>query len=98
MPLPPSTEANTVPNSSGAEFEPAHDAAYWEEQTRGFDFSAEDRIDAEQFNLVLWKGLMGEKPYPVERSGSDLRAHRRELLKTRRGQLMAAHQKSLVSH
>lgn len=81
LPLPPATGANTIPNSSGAEFKPAHDAAYWEEQTKGFDFSAEDRIDSEQFNLVLWKGLMGDKPYPVERSGSDLRAHRRKLLK-----------------
>ena len=81
LPLPPATDANTIPNSSGAEFKPAHDAAYWEEQTKGFDFSAEDRIDSEQFNLVIWKGLMGNKPYPVERSGSDLRAHRRELLK-----------------
>lgn len=81
LPLPPATDANTIPNSSGAEFKPAHDSAYWEEQTKGFDFSAEDRIDAEQFNLVIWKGLMGDKPYPVERSGSDLRMHRRELLK-----------------
>jgi hypothetical protein len=81
LPLPPATDANTIPNSSGAEFKPAHDAAYWEEQTKGFDFSAEDRINAEQFNLVIWKGLMGDKPYPVDRSGGDLRMHRRELLK-----------------
>ena len=47
LPLPPATDANTIPNSSGAEFNPAHDAAYWEEQTKGFDFSAEDRIDSD---------------------------------------------------
>jgi len=81
LPLPPPTIANTLPNSSGAEFKPTHNAAYWSEQTKGFDFSAEDRIDSEQFNLVLWKGLMGDKPYPVERSGIDLRKHRRALLK-----------------
>jgi len=72
-----------VPPAAGqtAEFKPSHDAAYWEEQTKGFDFTAEDRIDSEQFNLVLWKGLMGDKPYPYERDGRDLRHNRKELLK-----------------
>jgi len=27
-----------------------------------------------------WKGLMGDKPYPIERSGKDLRQNRKELL------------------
>ncbi len=74
LPVPPAT-------GQTAEFKPAHDAAYWEEQTRSFDFTAEDRIDSEQFNLVLWKGLMGDKPYPYERDGRDLRHNRKELLK-----------------
>ncbi|HJX85091.1 MAG TPA: alkaline phosphatase family protein, partial [Candidatus Angelobacter sp.] len=67
--------------ASANEFKPAHDATYWEEQTKGFDFTAEDRIDSERFNLVIWKGLMGDKPYPYDRDGRDLRAHRGELLK-----------------
>jgi len=50
-----------------------HDAAWWEERTKGFDFSAEDRIDSEKFNRILWEGLMGDKPYPTTRSGADLR-------------------------
>jgi YVTN family beta-propeller protein len=50
-----------------------HDAAWWEARTKGFDFSAEDRIDTEQFNRILWEGLMGDKPYPTTRSGADLR-------------------------
>jgi hypothetical protein len=41
----------------------SHDAAYWAEQTKGFDFSAEDRIDADLFNRILWLGLKNT-PYP----------------------------------
>lgn len=52
---------------------PTHDAAWWEAKTRGFDFSVEDRIDSEKFNRILWEGLMGDKPYPTTRSGTDLR-------------------------
>jgi DNA-binding beta-propeller fold protein YncE len=52
---------------------PTHDAAWWEARTKGFDFSAEDRIDSEKFNRILWEGLMGDKPYPTARSGADLR-------------------------
>ena len=52
---------------------PTHDAAWWEEKTEGFDFSAEDRIDSQKFNRILWEGLMGDKPYPSTRSGADLR-------------------------
>ena len=51
---------------------PTHDAAWWEAKTRGFDFSVEDRIDSEKFNRILWEGLMGDKPYPTTRSGTDL--------------------------
>jgi DNA-binding beta-propeller fold protein YncE len=61
---------------------PVHDAAYWAEETRGFDFSAEDRLDSDRFNLVLWNGLKGaDQPYPVDRSGRDLSKHRAALLR-----------------
>jgi len=43
---------------------PTHDAAWWAARTAGFDFRKEDRIDAQAFNDVLWKGLMGDRPYP----------------------------------
>jgi hypothetical protein len=46
---------------------PTHDAAWWEAKTKGFDFSQEDRIDSDQFNRIIWEGLMGEKPYPTIR-------------------------------
>jgi hypothetical protein len=44
------------------------------------DFSAEDRFDFARYNRILWKGLMGDKPYPAAPSGLDLRQNRAELL------------------
>jgi hypothetical protein len=44
------------------------------------DFSAEDRINFDQYNHVLWKGLMGNKPYPEEPNAKDLRANRAKRL------------------
>jgi YVTN family beta-propeller protein len=60
---------------------PTHDAAYWTKATEGMDFSAEDRFNFDQYNRILWKGLMGNRPYPEVRSGLDLRQNRTELLK-----------------
>jgi hypothetical protein len=50
-----------------------HDAAWWDAKTKGMDFSQEDRVNPDQFNRILWEGLMGDKPYPTTRSGADLR-------------------------
>ncbi len=36
-----------------------HDAQYWAEKTRGFDFSGEDRVPAELYNKILWEGMKG---------------------------------------
>jgi hypothetical protein len=47
---------------------------------KGMDFTDADRVDADDFNLILWKGIMGNKPYPVTPSGLDLRQNRAELL------------------
>jgi hypothetical protein len=33
------------------------------------DFSHEDRIPTEKFNRILWKGMMGGKPYPELKPG-----------------------------
>jgi hypothetical protein len=44
---------------------PTHDVAYWVARTRSFDFSEEDKVDALAYNKVLWKGLMGGRPYPA---------------------------------
>ncbi len=50
---------------------PTHDAAWWEAQTKGMDFSKEDRIPTERFNRILWKGMMGDKPYPARHPEAD---------------------------
>lgn len=52
---------------------PIHDAAWWDAKTRGFDFSAEDRVDPDAFNRIIWEGMMAGKPYPIARSGATLR-------------------------
>lgn len=41
----------------------SHNALYWAAATKAMDFGGEDRIDADQFNRVLWQGLKGT-PYP----------------------------------
>ncbi len=68
---------------------PTHDAAYWAKATEGMDFSAEDRINFDQYNRILWKGLTGLEPYPEVRSGLDLSQNRAELLKKHRESLHA---------
>jgi hypothetical protein len=52
-----------------------HDAQYWTNATSGYDWSQEDRIDTVEFNRILWEGLFGgDKPYPTDRSGVNLRS------------------------
>jgi hypothetical protein len=76
LPVPPASTTEKQPSF------PAHDADYWSEKTRNFDFSSEDKIDSVQFNLVLWQGLKGEdQPYPVDRDGRDLSKGRKQLLR-----------------
>ncbi|MFL6352430.1 MAG: bifunctional YncE family protein/alkaline phosphatase family protein, partial [Bryobacteraceae bacterium] len=64
---------------SAAHMRLAHDAAYWAAKTTKFDFRGEDRVDAQEFNRIIWEGLMSA-PYPVNRSHLDLRSHREVLL------------------
>jgi YVTN family beta-propeller protein len=64
--LPLSPEARKM-----AEAQPSvlirHDQHYWAARTRGFNFSEEDQVDAEQFNRIVWAGLM-DAPYPERRA------------------------------
>jgi hypothetical protein len=61
---------------------PTHNAAYWAKKTAEFDFSKEDRLrDPAKFNRVIWEGLKGHVPYPLERNGADLRKDRRQILR-----------------
>jgi YVTN family beta-propeller protein len=80
LPLPPKQASLIVPK-------PTHDAKYWARVTKGMDFSSEDRFDFATYNRILWKGLMGNKPYPAEATGIDLRQNRKELLERYRRSL-----------
>ena len=59
---------------------PTHTGAYWARATKGMDFTSEDRMDFAEYNHILWKGLMGNKPYPAKPTGKDLRQNREKLL------------------
>jgi hypothetical protein len=73
LPLPPQPAGTIVPK-------PPRDAKYWAQATKGMDFSDADRLDGVAFNRILWKGLMGDKPYPARPTGKDLRQNREELV------------------
>jgi hypothetical protein len=66
---------------------PTHTAQYWARATRGMNFTSEDRMDFAEYNHILWKGLMGNRPYPSRSNGKDLRQNR--------AQLLARHERSL---
>ncbi|MGZ4896964.1 MAG: bifunctional YncE family protein/alkaline phosphatase family protein, partial [Candidatus Angelobacter sp.] len=79
LPLPAATPEDKAPAAS---LVPGHDAAYWADKTKAFDFTAEDKLDSQSFNMVLWTGLKGPgQPYPSERNGRDLRKHRSAILR-----------------
>jgi DNA-binding beta-propeller fold protein YncE len=69
LPLPPQQAGATTPH-----FTDAHDAHYWAEKTRGYDWSQEDRFPAAGFNRVLWAGLAAG-PYPAARNGAEVTRH-----------------------
>lgn len=73
LPLPPQPAGLVVPK-------PLHSAQYWARATRRMDFDGEDRFDFAEYNRVLWKGIMGNKPYRSAPTGKDLRQNRQALL------------------
>jgi hypothetical protein len=73
LPIGPKPAGLVVPKSR-------HNGRYWGKVTKGMDFSTEDKFDFAQYNRVLWKGIMGERPYPATPTGKDLRQNRKELL------------------
>jgi DNA-binding beta-propeller fold protein YncE len=73
LPLPPAAAGLIVPKST-------HSAEYWAGVTKGLDFTDPDRVDSAVYNRILWKGLMGNKPYPAAPTGMDLRKNRKPLL------------------
>jgi hypothetical protein len=54
-----------IPHVQTGAVQEARGASYWAEKTAGFDFSGEDRVNAEDFNRVIWEGLKPGVPYPV---------------------------------
>ena len=63
-----------------------HGAMWWAKKMKNLDFSDADDNDDDDFNRILWSGLMDKRPYPVSRSGLDLSENRDELLKEWRTQ------------
>jgi DNA-binding beta-propeller fold protein YncE len=63
LPLPPKPAGSAI-----LPLHSTHPAAWWAAATAGYDFSKEDRVDARAYNHVLWRGLMGDRPYPESRS------------------------------
>ena len=57
---------NNVQFAAGPKLTPTHDAQYWANKTRGFDFSGEDRVPAELYNKILWEGLKGTTAPPTK--------------------------------
>jgi YVTN family beta-propeller protein len=66
-----------------ATFQDARTAAYWAQQTRGFDWSSADHIPTAPFNRILWKGLTGNLTYPWARDGQNYSHDRAAVLKAR---------------
>jgi len=57
-----------------AAVQPLHDGTWWATATKGFDFRKPDSLDADSFNRVLWRGIVGaDRPYPTRRSSADSR-------------------------
>ena len=82
LPLPRATADNSLPRSPRvlAYSKDTHNAAYWQKRIGDMDYDEEDKLDTPRFNRELWKGTMGKKPYPKQRSGKNLRENRQALL------------------
>jgi hypothetical protein len=59
------TNGKAVRFAKGPRITPKHAADYWDEVTKGFDFSEADQVPPALFNRVLWNGLMDGRPYPI---------------------------------
>jgi DNA-binding beta-propeller fold protein YncE len=77
LPLPASTAENRSLAPTLAR--DTHDAKYWQRRLGDMDYDVEDKLDVGRFNRELWKGMMGNQPYPDRRSGKDLRDDRQAL-------------------
>ena len=81
LPLPPREEKHAALEADqGAPARLERSPDWWKERTQHLDFSRIDAVDLEAFNRIFWEGIMGDRPYPAERSGADLRQNREGLL------------------
>jgi DNA-binding beta-propeller fold protein YncE len=82
LPLPPATAANSLPRTQQvlASARDKHTAGYWQKKLGDMDYEEEDKLDTPRFNREIWRGMMGGKQYPKQRSGKNLRENRRRLL------------------
>jgi DNA-binding beta-propeller fold protein YncE len=82
LPLPKATAENSLPPTAHilASARDWHNGKYWQKKLGDMDYDEEDKLDTPRFNRELWKGIMGSTPYPVNRSGKDLRENRDALL------------------
>ena len=68
----PPVDPNLVPECKDpgsrpvtAAVKPLRDGAWWAQATKGFNFNHPDLVNADLFNRILWRGIMGDsKPYP----------------------------------
>ena len=79
LPLPSQQTASADPDEPCAAIS-MRSARYWTRVMRGQNFALEDHLDTPRFNAALWRGLAGDRPYPTDRSGTDLRHDRAALL------------------
>ncbi len=67
LPVPAATASNTVAHPVSMAMlakHHRHGAAYWQRVMRGQNFDREDALDTPRFNRALWRGIMGNRPYP----------------------------------
>ena len=64
-----------IPIEEGPSIKPSQKSSYWVKATRKFDFREADLVPPDQFNRVLWKGMMVGKAYPrLVNAGSAVRS------------------------
>jgi DNA-binding beta-propeller fold protein YncE len=82
LPLPVANAENSLPRTPRVlqYAKDLRDSSYWQKKLGDMDYEEEDKLDTPRFNLELWKGMMGNKPYPHFRSGKNLRENRPALL------------------
>jgi Phosphoesterase family len=81
LPVPRTAENSLPRNKRALAFATdGHPASYWEKRLGDMNYDVEDRLDTDRFNRELWKGMMGNKPYPLSRSHKNLRENRDALL------------------